>query len=73
MLVEWGGCLKTDSEIRDDVISELEWDPQVTDPDAAGVVVAARLYGHVHSLAKAGAAATAPGVASVDGRPGVSP
>ena len=31
--------MKTDSEIRDDVISELRWDPQITDPDAIGVAV----------------------------------
>jgi osmotically-inducible protein OsmY len=31
--------MKTDSEIRDDVISELGWDPQITDPNAVGVAV----------------------------------
>jgi hypothetical protein len=28
--------MKTDGEIRDDVIEELPWDPQITDPDAIG-------------------------------------
>jgi osmotically-inducible protein OsmY len=32
--------MKTDSEIRDDVINELRWDPQITNPDAIGVAVA---------------------------------
>ena len=32
--------MKTDSEIRqDDVISELQWDLQITDPDSIGVAV----------------------------------
>ena len=32
-----GELVKSDSEIRDDVIKELRWDPQITDPDAIGV------------------------------------
>ena len=40
MIVEWGERVKSDSEIRDDVINELQWDPQITDPDAIGVAVA---------------------------------
>ncbi|HEY6791490.1 MAG TPA: BON domain-containing protein, partial [Trebonia sp.] len=32
--------MKTDSEIRDDVIDELLWDPQITNPNAIGVAVA---------------------------------
>jgi osmotically-inducible protein OsmY len=32
--------MKTDSEIRDDVIDELQWDPQITNPNAIGVAVA---------------------------------
>ena len=31
--------MKSDSEIRDDVINELRWDPQITEPDAIGVAV----------------------------------
>jgi len=31
--------MKTDGEIRDDVISELAFDPQLIDPDAIGVAV----------------------------------
>lgn len=52
--------MKTDSEIRDDVISELVWDPQVADPDAIGVAVtdgAVSLTGHVLSYAEKVAAA----------------
>jgi osmotically-inducible protein OsmY len=47
--------MKTDSEIRDDVISELQWDPQMTDPDAIGVAVqdgAVTLTGHVPTYAE---------------------
>lgn len=29
--------MKSDAEIRDDVIGELHWDPQVTEPAAIGV------------------------------------
>lgn len=31
--------MKSDSEIREDIIRELEWDPQVSDPAAIGVAV----------------------------------
>ena len=31
--------MKSDSQIREEVIQELRWDPQVTDPDAIGVAV----------------------------------
>jgi osmotically-inducible protein OsmY len=34
-----GELMKTDSEIRDDVINELRWDPQIISPDAIGVAV----------------------------------
>jgi osmotically-inducible protein OsmY len=47
--------MKTDSEIRDDVINELRWDPQVTNPDAIGVAVtdgAVTLTGHVSTYAE---------------------
>ena len=54
--------MKTDSEIRDDVIYELQWDSQLTDPDAIGVAVqdgAVTLTGHVPSYAEKLAAAQA--------------
>jgi osmotically-inducible protein OsmY len=31
--------MKTDAEIKDDVIQELRWDPQISEPDAIGVSV----------------------------------
>jgi len=52
----------TDSEIRDDVTDELEWDPQLTNPDGMGVAVtdgAVTLTGHVTSYAEKVAAAQA--------------
>jgi osmotically-inducible protein OsmY len=69
--------VKTDSEIRDDVIEELRWDPQLTDPDAIGVADhTAKLYGHVHSRKEAAAAraaaAAAPGVAAVESHLAIS-
>jgi osmotically-inducible protein OsmY len=54
--------MKTDSEIRDDVINELQWDLQVTGPDAVAVGVAdgaVTLVGHVASYAEKLAAARA--------------
>ena len=54
--------MKSDAEIRDDVINELQWDPQVTDPEAIGVAVkdgAVTLTGHVPSYAAKLAAARA--------------
>src|ERR1700727_2248999 len=50
-----GGPMKTDSELKDDVISELQWDPQITDPDAIGVAVqdgSVTLTGHVPTYAE---------------------
>jgi osmotically-inducible protein OsmY len=47
--------MKTDSEIRDDVINELRWDPQVTNPDAIGVAVtdgAVTVTGNVSTYAE---------------------
>lgn len=47
--------MKNDAEIRDDVIEELRWDPQITDPDAIGVAVAdgaVTLTGKVPSYAQ---------------------
>lgn len=54
--------MKADGEIRDDVISELAFDPQLTNPDAIGVAVtdgAVSLTGHVLSYAEKIAAARA--------------
>jgi osmotically-inducible protein OsmY len=47
--------MKTDSEIRDDVINELRWDPQITNPDAIGVAVtdgAVTLTGNIPTYAE---------------------
>ena len=47
--------MKSDAEIREDVIDELQWDPQITDPDAIGVAVkdgAVTLTGHAASYAE---------------------
>jgi osmotically-inducible protein OsmY len=41
--------VKSDAEIREDVITELRWDPQITQPEAIGVAVrdgAVTLTGH---------------------------
>jgi osmotically-inducible protein OsmY len=54
--------MKTDSEIRDDVINELRWDPQITNPDAIGVAVtdgAVTLTGDISTYAEKLAAARA--------------
>ena len=54
--------MKSDTEIRDDVINELRWDPQITDPDAIGVAVsdgAVTLTGHVATYTERLAAARA--------------
>jgi osmotically-inducible protein OsmY len=54
--------MKSDLEIRDDVISELQWDPQISEPEAIGVAVedgAVTLTGHVPSYAEKMAAARA--------------
>jgi osmotically-inducible protein OsmY len=54
--------VKSDAEIRDDVIDELRWDPQISDADAIGVAVqdgAVTLTGHVPSYAEKLAAARA--------------
>jgi osmotically-inducible protein OsmY len=50
-----GEQVKSDSEIREDVINELQWDPQITEPDAIGVAVtdgAVTLTGHVSTYAQ---------------------
>jgi osmotically-inducible protein OsmY len=54
--------MKTDAEIKDDVIQELQWDFQITDPDAIGVAVkdgAVTLTGHAPTYAEKVAAARA--------------
>lgn len=54
--------MKSDSEIREDVIRELQWDPQITEPEAIGVAVkdgAVTLTGHVSNYAQRLAAARA--------------
>src|SRR6267378_4577690 len=54
--------MKSDAEIRDDVINELHWDQQVTEPEAIGVAVkdgAVTLTGHVPTYAEKLAAARA--------------
>ena len=59
---DWGELVKSDAEIRDDVIDELRWDPQISDADAIGVAVqdgAVTLTGHVPSYAERLAAARA--------------
>jgi osmotically-inducible protein OsmY len=53
--VPQGVPMKSDTEIRADVIRELQWDPQVTDPNAIGVAVqhgAVTLTGNVPSYAQ---------------------
>jgi hypothetical protein len=57
-----GEQVKSDSEIREDVINELQWDPQITEPEAIGVAVqdgAVTLTGHVSTYAQRLAAARA--------------
>jgi osmotically-inducible protein OsmY len=54
--------MKSDAEISDDVLDELRWDPQISEPDAVGVAVTAgavTLTGHVSSYAQKLAAARA--------------
>ena len=54
--------MKTDAQLKDDVIEELRWDPQISDADAIGVGVkdgAVILSGHVPSYAEKSAAAQA--------------
>jgi osmotically-inducible protein OsmY len=54
--------VKSDTEIRDDVIYELQWDPQIIAPEAIGVAVrdgAVTLTGHAASYAEKLAAARA--------------
>jgi osmotically-inducible protein OsmY len=56
--------MKPDAELREDVIRELAWDQQVTDPDAIAVAVkdgAVTLVGRVPSYAESLAAVRAAG------------
>jgi osmotically-inducible protein OsmY len=64
--------MKSDTEIREDVNDELQWDPQILDPDAIGVAVkdgAVTLTGsvstYVEKLAAARAAERVYGVKAV--------
>jgi osmotically-inducible protein OsmY len=70
--------MKSDTQIREDVIGELQWDPQVHDPDAIGVAVkdgAVVLTGHActyaEKLAAARSAARVYGVRAVADNVGV--
>jgi osmotically-inducible protein OsmY len=59
---ERGHLMKTDAEIKEDVIRDLRWDPQVSEPDAIGVAVedgAVTLTGHTSTYAEKLAAARA--------------
>jgi osmotically-inducible protein OsmY len=61
-MTDRGEAMKSDSEIRDDVVDELRWDPQISDPDAIGVAVkdgAVTLTGNVPTYAEKLAAARA--------------
>ena len=54
--------MNTDAQLKDDVIEELRWDPQISDPEAIGVGVkdgAVILSGHVPSYAERMAATQA--------------
>ena len=54
--------MRSDTQIRDDVINELQWDPQISEPEAIGVAVvdwAVALTGHVSTYAEKLAAAQA--------------
>ena len=56
--------MKSDAELREDVLRELAWDPQVTDPDAIAVAVkdgAVTLTGRVPAYAEGLAAVQAAG------------
>jgi osmotically-inducible protein OsmY len=60
--------MKSDAEIRDDVIDELQWDPQITNPNAIGVAVkdgAVTLTGNVPTYVEKLAAERVYGVKAV--------
>ena len=51
----WGKGMKADADVRQDVIRELQWDPQVSGPDAISVAVqdgAVTLGGHAPTYAE---------------------
>jgi osmotically-inducible protein OsmY len=57
-----GEPMKSDSDVKDDVLDELRWDPQIPEPDAIGVAVTAgavTLSGHVSTYVQKLAAARA--------------
>ena len=59
---ERGEPMKSDAEIRNDIINELRWDPQVSRPEAIGAAVqdgAVALTGHTSTYAEKLAAARA--------------
>jgi osmotically-inducible protein OsmY len=54
--------MKTDAEIKEEVIRELRWDPQISEPDAIGVAVkdgAVTLTGHAPTYGQKWAAGRA--------------
>jgi osmotically-inducible protein OsmY len=54
--------MKTDAQIREDVVLELRWDPRISDPEAIGVAIkdgAVTLTGHTSTYAGKLAAARA--------------
>lgn len=64
--------MKPDAELREDVIRELAWDPQVTDPDAIAVAVkdgavtlAGRVPAYADGLAAVRAATRVQGIRAV--------
>jgi osmotically-inducible protein OsmY len=72
--------MKTDAQLKDDVIEELRWDPQISDADAVGVgvndgavILSGQAPSYVEKMAAAQAAASAPGVASVESHLVIAP
>jgi hypothetical protein len=65
--------VNTGAQLKDDVIGELRWDRQISDPEAIGVgagdgavIVSGHVPGYAGRMAAApAAAASAPGAASV--------
>jgi osmotically-inducible protein OsmY len=64
--------VNTGAQLKDDVIGELRWDRQISDPEAIGVgagdgavIVSGHVPGYAGRMAAAQAAASAPGAASV--------
>jgi osmotically-inducible protein OsmY len=73
--------MKTDAQLKDDVIEELRWDPQISDADVIGVgvkdgamILSGQVPSYVDKMAAAqAAAASAPGVASVESHLVIAP